>query len=335
MASLLTAGFQELGRKGRRLRLRSALWRGERALSHAEAELGLLGWEQVDFFDLAINEEVERLRGYERSQAHLINTSAEISSQLAVVEDELAKSRAQHLEGLKGLEEEREPLAERLAELEGTNREKREALERFKRAVAELEQRRRQLEARQQKLVTAGAGTVEEQVEAVNVARELVRLPRELELVRADQARVLGEANAAEIEADETRHQLRGMDEAIKSERERFAEIERKLSAQIRQLTGEQKKSDATMSQLDGEKSKPYRAIGACLADHEIAPLNQPQVLHQVLDLRSALAASSGEMERLKAETAAADPAALHRFYALAAAIFVVALILFACLLWA
>ncbi len=53
----------------------------------------------------------------------------------------------------------------------------------------------------------------------------------------------------------------------------------------MRQLDRERKKSNVHMSRLDREKRKPYRLIGACLADHGIAPLNQPEILEKVLSL--------------------------------------------------
>ena len=69
----------------RRLRL-------QRALAEAETELGWLGWEQVDFFDPRLTEQVQKVQEFENAQATLLNTSAELSSR----KNELAHTLAQH-----------------------------------------------------------------------------------------------------------------------------------------------------------------------------------------------------------------------------------------------
>ena len=138
----------------------------------------------------------------------------------------------------------------------------------------------------------------------MGIARELARLPRELELVREDLARVSGEARTLDAERDEMRHQVRQVEESMAREREEFTQKEREITDQIRRRTGERKKSDGGVDHLDREKRKPYRAIGACLADNGIAPLNQPEVLQKVFQLRTAQSEAGEEMARLREETA-------------------------------
>jgi hypothetical protein len=81
------------------------------------------------------------------------------------------------------------------------------------------------------------------------------------------------------------------------------------------------------MSHLDREKRSPYRLIGACLADHRIAPLNQPQVLEKALALRERDAQLSQSLAELQAACAAANPGMLVAFYLLLGGMLIVLLV--------
>ena len=197
-----------------------------------------------------------------------------------------------------------QPLAAKIVELEERERQKMEVVERFERARGG----------------TGGRGG------------KLAHLPQELKRVLEDKARVSSEAEGIRIEKDETRARHKLLDEEMAEERRRFAQVERELAAQIRQLTGARKKSEACMGRLDNAKSKPYREIGACLADHHLAPLNQPEKLDEVLRLRARQSALAEALERLAQASAAADAAVLRHFYlwmagALAALIFAACLL--------
>ena len=81
------------------------------------------------------------------------------------------------------------------------------------------------------------------------------------------------------------------------------------------------------MSHLDREKRSPYRLIGACLADHGIAPLNQPRVLEKALALRERDAQLSQTLADLQAACAAASPGMLAAFYLILGGMLIVLLV--------
>ena len=147
-AALPQEGFRDLSRRLRIAWLWVARVRLRRALFKAEAELGLLGWEQVDIFDDAINAEVKKVQEFENAQASLLNVSAELSGRKAALDEELAREEALHDQAQASLAQEREPLAAQLEQAESARRQKLEAGERFERALGELARLEKRLQAR-------------------------------------------------------------------------------------------------------------------------------------------------------------------------------------------
>jgi chromosome segregation ATPase len=304
-----------------RVRLRRALW-------GAEAELGWLGWEQVDFFDLEINEEVKRVKEYENTQATLMNTSAELSGRRGILDQELAVEKTKHDEAQAALAEERAPMAAALAEAETKRRQKLAAIDRFDRALEEIARMEKQLEARSLEYMHIEKPSIAIRAEAREVSTELARLADERKIVVADKTSANQEAARLDPEIARLRTELQRIDAAAGAARERLAAATRRLTGEMRSLERQRKKSHVHMSHLDREKRKPYRRIGACMADHGLAPLNQPAVLAKVIALRERDAQLSQSLTMLRAACAAADAGMLTAFYLLLAAVLFIASLL-------
>lgn len=321
MAAFPREGFRDIARHVRRFWLRVQLFLLRRELFQAEAALGWLGWEQVDFFDNEINEQVRKVQEFENAQASLLNVSAELSGSKAALDEELAREKAIHDEAQAALALERAPIAAQYEEVEARRRLKVEAVARFERAIEEMARMEKELEARSLAYMNVQRLTPEIRAAARQVSDALGRLPAERHLVLADKANAMQEAARLEPVLAPLRAELQRIDTAAAAASDRLADATRRLTSGMRRFDREQKKSDIRMAHLDREKQTPYRLIGACLADHGISPLNQPQVLDKVLDLRAREAKLTQTLFDLQAACAAASPGLLTAFYFLLAAL--------------
>lgn len=333
MGTLPGEGFRDITR---RLRI-GWLWverlRVRRALSAAEGELGWLGWEQVDFYDEQIVAEVEKVREYENTQASLMNTSAELSGRNVALDEELAGEKAKHDKAQDALAEERGRVAGQLEQAETRRRQKLEAVERFEKALEEMADQEKGLQAHSLDLMSVERVDLATRVEAREVSDALAQLPGERRLVLADKATAADEAARLEPGIAKLRAELRRIDGEASAASERLAEATRRVTGELLLLERERKKSDVHMSRIDRKKLKPYRQIGSCLADHGLAPLNQPEMLDKVFALREREAGLTQRLYDLRAACAAMDARVLVAFYVLLAAIlFAVGVIGFECL---
>jgi len=318
-AAFLREGFGDLSRRLQILWLWGARLRLRRELFQAEAELGLLGWEQVDFYDDQISAEVKKVQELENTQASLMNTSAELSSRKVALDEELAREKALHDEALAALAAEREPLVPQFEQVENGHRLKLAACPRFDRALEEIAQLEKQLEARSHDFMKIERPNEQIRIEAREVSAELARISGQRTIVLADKAHATEEAARLEPEVARLRAELQRIDAAAAAARERLAAAGRRIAAEVRGLDRERKKSSVHMSRLDRRKRKPYRLIGACLADHTIAPLNQPLVLEKVFDLRKRDTLLAQSYAGLMSACAAAHDGKLIGFYLLLA----------------
>lgn len=323
MPSLLREGLLDLSRRLKfawlwtvRLRLRAKLFK-------AEGELGWLGWEQADFYDETIAAQVAKVQEFENTQALLLNTSAELSGRKAELDEELAKEKALHDQTLKALTEERMPIGQKLEEAETRRRLKLEAVERFGKALEEIARTEKMLEVKSLDFMKVQNPNLATRIEARQVSDELGRLPTERNLVMADKSAASEEAGRMEPEIARLRGELQRIDTAVSAARDRLETAMRKTDAEARKLERERKKSSDHMSKLDRQKREPYRAIGACLADHGIAPLNQPEMLERVLALRGGVAGVTERLGEIGEACASTDKGLLAGFYILFSAVVV------------
>jgi len=310
-----------LRRRLRILWLRAQRARVGRELFHAEAELGWLGWEQVEFYDDEVQAQVAKIQEFESTQASLQNTTAELSGQKGALAEQLARETSAHDQAEAALAAEREPIASRQAEAEAAHRLKSEAIGRFDRAVEEIDGLEQRLEAQSREYMRVENPTMAIRAEARAVSDEIGRIGLERKLVLADKARVVSEVAALEAEMGRIEADLQRIDEAAAAARETLEASTRRVGEETRQLESETQKSNLQTAHLDREKQKPYRFIGACLADHGIFPRNQPQVLEKVFTLRERDFQLAETIASLRAECARVKPGILIVFYLLVLAV--------------
>jgi chromosome segregation ATPase len=298
-------------------------FRVKRDLYQAETELGWLGWEQVEFYDEHTKAQVKRIQEYENTQANLQNTSAELSGRKSALDAELTRERTAHDQTLASLAAERAPLAAQLQEAETTRQKKIEAIERFDKALEEISATEKRFEGLSESFMNIKEPTIAIRIEAREVSDNLGRIALERKLVAADKATAAQEAATLEETVNRLREELQNIDEAAAAARENLSGAARRLTGEVRTLEREKKKSSLHMAHLDREKRKPYQFIGAVLADHNIAPRNQPQILEKVIALRARDVQLGEMLRRTHAACAETNLGLLISFYLLVAVILI------------
>jgi chromosome segregation ATPase len=290
----LAPAFRELTRIAVRQILRLRLILERRKLARLETALGLLGWQQADY-DETTQEQVNRLNNCEREQARLTNEGAalaleiqRIEEQRGVAERELAEAQAVALE-------KEFPTARTVQDLEeqiATQRRERKAIEaRLPVVDRELTEAERQYRG----LVLPSVPPPEVQAELQRLRKLILALPRE----RAEWQTKLAEADR-QIVAMETL--LASLQEAQANFERRAGEWAAEIAARQRAKRKLEKDSEA----LEKAKTDPYREIGRTLADHRVAPRNQPDALAAVLTQRQVIATREAALAASLAESARA-----------------------------
>jgi chromosome segregation ATPase len=305
------------------LRIAFMRYRLRRNLYQAETELGWLGWEQVEFYDEQTTAEVKKIQEFENTQAFLQNTSAELSGRKAALDAELTREKTAHDQTLTSLTADRAPLATQLQEAETTRQRKLESIERFDRAIDEISAAEKKLEALSESFMNVREPSIAIRIEAREVSDQLGQFALEKKLVAADKATAAQEAVALEATIDRLREELQHIDAATAAARDNLSGAARRVTDQVRVVEREKKKSSLHMAHLDREKQKPYQFIGAVLADHKIAPRNQPQILEKVIAFRERYVQLGETISRLRATCAAADKGLLISFYLLLFAVLI------------
>lgn len=309
------AGVFDLARRVRMLWYWVARRRLLRAQAEAEAELGWLAWEQADYFDVGVEAEVAKVREFETAQAQLLNNSAQLSSRKLALDEEFAREQALHDQTQQALATEREPVASQHELARATWRQKLGAIERFDRALDEIAGNQKRVEARSNAYISTDIPDMETRIKAREAADELLRLAGVRAYVVADKAAATEEAARLEPGIAQLRAQLDRIDSESAASADRLQEATRNHASEVRLLERSRKKSEIHMARLDGEKWKPYRRIGECLADQNIPPRNQPEVLEKVLTVRLHRAALDEAIESLRSASAPISPAVLLASY--------------------
>lgn len=275
----LAAGWRELARILRRQIWRLRLIFERRKLERLESALGLLGWQQADY-DLETQEHVSRLTNYEREQAGLTNESAAFGLQIVAIEERRGDAQREFGEAHAEALEREQPAAADLEALEKLLNLQRKRQKEYESRVALLDRELAAAEERYRELVVPQMPTPQEQAQLLQARKLLLALPQE----RAEWA---AKANrcSSEIKAMET---LRTDLRAAQLE---FDKRDAELAGEIAALQRSKRKVEQQIEAVEKAKTDPYREIGRALADHRIAPLNQPEALEMVLARRARIAA--------------------------------------------
>jgi chromosome segregation ATPase len=283
-------------------------------LSKAETELGVLGWQQADF-SAGVLEHVGELNAFERQQAELSNRSADLQLEIDALQFQLDEKRNEHAEHKLVLECELKPLAESHSQSVAALVAGRTKLQRFDKAISELQAARDLLEDELNRLMSSdqSGGFVHE---SIRLRDRIAANENERDDLRRSRVVAFTELKVAEENNAALDFQVSAVKEKMDAVDDELASQERKLVAHIDVLQHEKGKIEKLLKSLDRKKSPAFMAIGRCLADCNIAPLNQPDALELVLYHRAQLEAIQQRIASSLEESARAERTELLLFYA-------------------
>jgi hypothetical protein len=121
--------------------------------------------------------------------------------------------------------------------------------------------------------------------------RRTIAVPREKQEWQVKLNEILALLPHLETEVRQRRAMVSVETEALRNLEKNFAESDETLGKEIALHKREKQKLERRIDALEKAKTQPYREIGRALADHEIAPMNQPEALAAVLTQRTRIAA--------------------------------------------
>ncbi len=301
--SFLAPGLRELARVTRRQIVRGRLVLERRKLARLEAALGLLGWQQADY-DENTQPYVNRLMDYEREQARLGNESASLAQKIG----ELEKQRAAHLQEHEKAAAEalrsQLPAAQSEKELEVEIAAQRKQARELEARLPVLQRELDEAEAKYRALVDRESFSSEHTEELMELRRVLLAIPKE--------------KSEWEGKLALTNEGLRRLNELLKHLRDANREFEKAdaaLASEIAEQQRAKRRVEKESDVVEKAKTDPYREIGRALADHEIAPLNQPEALRAVLGQRERISAGEAELADSAAASAQENRPAVRTFF--------------------
>jgi hypothetical protein len=286
-----------LGRLWHRLRLVFA----RRKLARLETSLGLLGWQQVDF-DSTTQQHADRLNAHEREQARLNNESAALALAMQELEEQRAARQREAAEAVAGALEQEQLPATTGEELDRELAARRKECKEVEARLPVLDRELRAAEERYRSFILPATPPPEVQEELFRLRKVILALPQE---------RAQWQARLEEIKKLIARMEV--LQPILQRARTEFAERDAALAAEIAAHRRTKLKVEKQGNALESSKADPYREIGRTLADHELAPLNQPEALAAVLAQRQAIAAQEMLVAASRAASGAEDRAALGR----------------------
>ena len=190
-------GAREAGRRVRRAYGRARLWRDRRRLAKAEAELGLLGWQQADFDD-ETQQQVEAIQNVEREQSRLMNAAAEHATTVRTRRGELESAQRAWQEKRRELAAEEKRCREPRAELERQLAERRRVEPNFERRMPELDRELREVMRLVTELLRTEPQTAKIRQELLRVRERSIAIPNEKSDLRTQHLRTVSEIRRLE-----------------------------------------------------------------------------------------------------------------------------------------
>lgn|GEM_PF-1380841 len=326
--NFITAGFDELERKLQRAAGRFRIWQEQRRLTKAEINLGALGWQQVEDFPPEIAEQMRAITAMERQQAELSNQGADLQWNIAELQKQLDKTRGDHNELIVAHEAELQPLKESRDSSAAPIEDRKESIARFDSAIAEMEKAADALGVRLRSLLSLEKQSIQIKEEIINITEKRASFENEKEDLQRSRMRAYADLKAITDHIGATDAQIAQMHQRIRQIHDEFNVQEKDLLAQIAHLENEKENASKHVRTLDQKKSPAFRAIGRCLADSGISPMNQPQALERVLALKENIDVSQQRIATSLARSSQVNPATMAAFYAvllLILALFVIA----------
>jgi len=264
----------------------------QRQLARLETALGLLGWQQADY-DAATQEHVSRLTDCEREQSRLTNESAALGLEIQQIEERRGGAQREFSEAQAvALEREQPTVADETALAALVVAGRRECKE-IEARLPVLDRELRAVEERYRTTVVHETPTPQVRAQLLQWRKVILALPRE----RAEWTAKLAEATG-QLSALET------LLAALRGARARFEKCDEELTGEIATRQRAKRKMEKQIDAVEKAKTDPYREIGRALADYDIGPLNQPDVLVAVHAQRQKIAMREAKIAASLAESA-------------------------------
>lgn len=299
-------GLRELARIGKRAWLRIVLVIARRSLRKAETRLGLLGWQQADF-DAETQRQVDALQQVERGQADLTNRTAELGREIEAVTAERAQERDATAQTRAEIDGQQTAIGQKRAEVEALLATLTRRLGELERQSGALDSEESSLDALYRRLLVTQPQTVEVRDEILRIRERLFAIEKERTEIKRGQARAAEDLGKGREELEKLNAGIREFDLQLRSVKERFEKRDAELATRIRDLEKSRTQARAGYDQLERAKGDPYREIGRVLADSGVAPVNQPDALAAVYELRQKISEAKASIVQSCQHSAAED----------------------------
>ena len=330
----ISPGIEELTRIASRWRDRWYLRGAQRHLGKAEAELGLLGWQQAEF-DPETQREVEKIQKLEREQARLTNESAAVSKVIGEITAERGRERGAYQQGREPLTAEREKLRETIAKADARIALLSRQLQDLEHRAAQLEREAREANRFYHDLLAVEPQTPELRDQQGRHRERINAIPGEVGETQRHCARGEAEMEALRTTAAQEAARVAALERQLHEMDSAHAARDRELSVMVAAKEREKETIEQANADIEREKVSPYREIGRVLADSHLPPMNQPEALEAVRACRLRVHEIEYDIAKSRADSAAADRTLVRHSLILCAALVVaVALVLGALIRW-
>lgn len=248
----------------------------------------MLGWTQVDF-PPKVQEQIRAINIFEQQQANFSNRGADLQWKIDGLQSQREQDRKAHGEHLVQLKSEMQPLLELRNRSKAPLAEKQASLRRFERAISDLEAAHQAFGAKLHELMAVEPPTLEirRQITSINDQRAAFESERD----DLDRSRLRVSHEVKTIRETIAGHDLEisRLNRKIEKAGDAFTARDGELLSQIHKLEREKAETEKHVAALDQKKSPAYLAIGRCLADFNIGPINQPDALQRVAQHRQTI----------------------------------------------
>ena len=297
-------GLREITRRVQRGVAHARLAWVNRSLARAEKTLGLLAWQQADY-DPETQRLVQAIHDVEKEQTALVNEAAVLGQEIRKGQLEREAARRQQDEARRRMEGERTRLTAPQAELERRLADRRKVEPNFMRHIPDLDRELRDTQRLYNELLSSDRQGPQVRQEIARLRERIVAIPNEKNDLRTQHLRTVTEIQSTEQAL------ARGAEDVVRLEQE-MGESEARWHAEetvqtdrVREQEREKNHIEKRIDALEGLKANPYLQIGQVLADHNIGPVNQPEALETVRQLRF----RAGALEQELLESTAASEA--------------------------
>jgi chromosome segregation ATPase len=279
-------GLRELVRKSRRQYTRLRVFGTRRALAKAETQLGLLGWQQADY-DHETQRQVNQIEEVEREQANLTNDAAALGVEIRTLQAEREAHRKKYEEECRAIEAARKQVLAPHDQIERQLMEKRKIEPKFERRIPELDRELREVQRRYTELLQTERETPKLRQEMIHLRERSVAIPNEKSDLRTQHLRTVSEIRNLELALQKESQAIAALDQRSQQLDDDWEAQDRDFVNVIRTKERQKERMESQIQLLEIAKVNPYQRIGQVLADSDIAPMNQPDALTKVKELRA------------------------------------------------